>query len=59
MITVYGVINRNNEHIDVSKSLHGAKCYASRNRYNKISRRLGYNVVQIWEKVKGKWIEQL
>ena len=54
---MYGVLNRNNEHIDVSNTLQGAKCYATRNDYKKISLRIGYNVVKQWQKISSKWIE--
>ena len=57
-MVMFGVVNNNGEHIDVSNTLHGAKVTATRNQYNKVSERHGYNVVRVWEKTNGKWIEQ-
>ena len=57
MNSIYGILNAEDCHIDVSNSLHGAKCYASRNGYKKISERVGYNVVRTWAKVLGKWVK--
>lgn len=54
---MYGVVNYKNEHIDVSKSLLGAKQYATRNGYNRVSKRSGYNVVSEFKKVNNKWIK--
>lgn len=57
-MNTYGVINRNEVHIDVSKSQKGAKQYATRHGYNKVSLRVGYSVVILAEKNKsGKWIK--
>lgn len=58
MIKMFGVVNSKGEHIDTSKTLHGAKITATRNQYNKVSERHGYNVVRVWENIDGKWIEQ-
>lgn len=54
-ITVYGVTNQDGVHIDVSNSLLGAKQYATRNNYDKVSKRVGYNTFIICVKVKNKW----
>lgn len=56
----YGVVNTNGDHIDVSKSEKGAKQYATRHGYNKVSIRYncGCIVVIISEKsTNGKWIK--
>lgn len=59
MQNTYGVLNANNEHIDVSKSEKGAKQYATRHGYTKISIRYncGYDVDIVSVKVNGKWIK--
>lgn len=59
-MNTYGVLNANGEHIDVSKSEKGAKQYATRHGYTKVSIRYnsGYVVALIAFKNKnGKWIE--
>ena len=55
---MYGIVNHKNEHIDASTTLHGAKCYATRNSYDRISKRCGYNIVSEWEKVNNKWAKR-
>ena len=55
MITVYGVVDKYGTHTDISNTLHGAKCYATRNGYTTVSKRVGYNTRTIAEKVNGKW----
>ena len=55
MIVMYGIINAHGVHIDVSNSLLGAKQYATRNGYDKVSKRLGYNAMTIARKVNNKW----
>lgn len=55
MITVFGVMDRNNCLIDTSKTLLGAKQYATRNGYNRIGRRVEYNVTETWIKDAKKW----
>jgi len=57
MIKVYGVLNNKNVHTDVSATLLGAKMYATRNDYNNVSKRVGYNVEHIATKQDGKWRE--
>jgi len=37
MAHTYGVINKNGEHIDVSMTERGAKMYATRHGYSKVS----------------------
>ena len=57
MQNIYGVLDSNNCHIDVSNSEKGAKNYATRHGYNKVSIRFncGYNVQVIAEKINNKW----
>ena len=55
MIKVYGSTNNNNIHIDTSKTLLGAKQYATRNNYKNVSIRIGYNVTLLEYKDSGKW----
>lgn len=54
---IYGVIDSNNAIIDVSHSEIGAKQYATRNGYNKIGYRIGYDAIITHEKIKNKWVE--
>ena len=57
MQNIYGVLDRNDCHIDVSTSLKGTKRVATRNGYSKVSIRYncGYNVEILFVKVNGKW----
>ena len=55
MIVVYGVIS-NDAHSDTSTTLRGAKCYATRNGYDAVTKRVGYNAMVVAKKVDGKWI---
>jgi len=60
MRNVYGILNSEGIHIDVSRSERGAKNFATRNGYRKISIRYkcGYHVEVIAEKnIAGKWIK--
>lgn len=52
---VYGVVNREDVHIDVSNTLLGAKNYATRHGYTRVSKRVGYNALIIAEKLNNKW----
>jgi len=52
---IYGILNGDDCLIDTSLTLQGAKVYATKNGYNKVGKRIGYNVVRIWEKVNNKW----
>lgn len=57
---IYGVINSNGLHIDVSKTERGAKIYATRNGYSNVSIRYhsGYTVAIISTKhPNGKWVK--
>lgn len=58
MTNTYGVLS-NGVHIDISRSIQGAKRYATMNGFNIITIRYncGYIAAQIYEKVNGKWKE--
>jgi len=58
MQKTFGVLNHEGVHIDVSKSLKGAKNYATRNGYTKVSIRynMGYIASIVAEKINGKWV---
>ena len=56
MIEMYGIAyGKDDIHCDVSHTERGAKIYATRNGYTKVTRRWGYNARIIAEKVDGKW----
>ena len=55
MIKIYGSTNNNNIHADTSKTLLGAKQYATRNGYKNVSVRVGYNVTPLEYKFDNKW----
>lgn len=55
---IYGILDRNQCHIDVSNSLLGAKQYATRNGYGVVSMRYEYNVTVIAYKKNDKWISE-
>ena len=61
MQNIYGVIDSNGIHTDVSNTEKGAKNYATKHGYNKVSIRFncGYNVAIIAEKVNNKWINKI
>ena len=54
---IYGILDSSNCHIDISRTEIGAKRYATKHGYNKVSARYncGYHVVIIAEKVGKKW----
>jgi len=54
---VYGVLDRNDCHIDVSLSLKGTKRVATNQGYKRVSVRNDYNVTVLFEKVNSKWKE--
>lgn len=56
MIHLYGVVNNKGDYFDVSKTLQGAKNYATRNKYKFVAERHGYNAVVIAKKEGKKWI---
>ena len=55
MITIYGSTDNKNIHTDTSKTLLGAKQYATRNGLNNVSVRIGYNVTLLEYKDSGSW----
>jgi hypothetical protein len=59
MQNIYGVVNNEGVHIDVSNSLLGAKQYATKNKFNTVSIRYrgGYTAEKIFEKINNKWQE--
>ena len=56
---IYGIINKDNCLIDISKSLRGCKRHASIHGYNKIGYRNvnSYNAIISHEKIKNKWVK--
>ena len=56
MIVIYGILNSEGTHTDTSKTLRGAKNYATRNNYKVVTKRIGYNAQVVAKKVKNKWI---
>lgn len=56
---MYGVLNSQMTHTDVSNTERGAKNYATRNGYDKVSIRfnLGYHVEFIAQRINGKWYD--
>lgn len=57
MQNIYGIIDNNGCHVDVSNSLLGAKQYATKHGYLTVSVRFncGYIATQIAHKYTGKW----
>ena len=56
---IYGVLDQNDTHTDTSKTLTGAKQYATRNGYNKVSSRNADDYLVKLEAIKsegGNWI---
>lgn len=53
---IYGVLV-NGAHVDVSKSLHAAKIYATKNNLLTVTIRYncGYIACEIWHKYEGYW----
>jgi hypothetical protein len=59
MIRMYGIAcGTDNIHYDVSHTERGAKNYATRNGYTKVTKRNGYNALIISEKKNGKWVSR-
>ncbi len=58
---IYGIIDFNNIHTDVSRTERGAKIYATKNGYNAISVRYncGYNVQVVSVKIGNKWVNKI
>ena len=57
MIKVYGSTDNTNTHTDTSKTLLGAKQYATRNGLRNVSVRIGYNVTVLECKVFNRWFK--
>ncbi len=55
MVKIYGSTNNKNIHKDTSKTLLGAKQYATRNNCKNVSIRIGYNVTLLEYKLGNKW----
>lgn len=55
MIKIFGSTDNKNIHTDTSKTLLGAKQYATRNGHKNVSVRIGYNVTLLEYKDKNKW----
>jgi|TARA_R110000764_G_scaffold208048_1_gene293649 hypothetical protein len=55
MITVYGSTDNTNTHTDTSKTLLGAKQYATRHGLKNVSVRIGYNITLLEYKRDNKW----
>ena len=55
MTKIYGILDANNCLIDVSNSEKGCKQYATRNEYNKIGYRIGYNAFLTHIKIGKRW----
>lgn len=55
---IYGVVNNEGVHIDISRSLTYTKRYATIHGYTQISRRpnFGYGVFIEYEKINSKWV---
>jgi hypothetical protein len=56
MIVMYGTLNSEGTHTDTSKTLLGAKMYATKNNLNIVTKRAGYNALVIAKKVNNKWL---
>lgn len=57
-MNIYGVLS-NGVHIDVSKTLRGAKCFATRNNFLTVTCRFncGYIAREVAHKYEGHWKE--
>jgi hypothetical protein len=58
-MNIYGIINKDNTLIDVSRNKKATKRYATIHGYTKIGCRFngGYNATIIAEKIDGKWVD--
>jgi hypothetical protein len=54
---IYGIVNNEGVHIDISQSLNAAKAYATKHGYKQVSIRYncGYICQIIAEKTNNKW----
>lgn len=55
-IITYGVIDHTNTHKDASKTFLGAKQYATRNDFKKVSQRIGYTATVLAVKTPKGWV---
>jgi len=57
MATVYGVVQSDGSHCDVSNTERGAKQYATRNGYTQVTARRngGYDAPIVATRVNGRW----
>lgn len=58
--SVYGVVSHSGNYTDVSKTLHGAKCYATRHGYRIVARRnTNHYYVDVMATKQGKhWVAE-
>lgn len=56
MRPIYGVLNKEGIHTDISNSLLGAKQYATRNGFHKVSKRMGYTARLVAIKEDDVWV---
>lgn len=56
-MNIYGIVNKDGIHTDMSTSLKGAKRMATLRGYDKVSVRYncGYTVQVLFEKINNKW----
>ena len=59
MKAIYGILNSDGIHTDVSNTLQGAKKYATLHGYKKVSKRVGYNAQLVALKKYGQWVNQI
>ena len=59
-MNIYGILDKNNCHVDICRTEIGAKRFATKNGYNKVSIRYncGYVCEVVAKKVNNKWINQ-
>lgn len=57
-MNIYGIVNSEGVHIDISQSLNAAKAYATKHGYKQVSIRYncGYVCEIIAEKIQNKWV---
>lgn len=56
MQSIYGVLDKNDCHIDISLSIKGAKRVATKNGYKTVSKRNDYNVTPLFVKRGKAWV---
>ena len=57
MTVIFGTLSNKGTHVDTSKTLRGAKMYATRNGLSVVSKRVGYSATVVAKKVDGKWLD--